>query len=308
MAGTKKDTSTVPKCTCCGCKLDSYVSRSEFYKSTHQLPFCKNCVDNEFERLLKRFNYEVDKSIYYLCMKIDMPFYINVLEGAKKEVEKTNGKLNRIYITKINSFRDKNGYGDSFLDGEQLSSHQITLSDESNKELDKDLVKFWGQGFNSFEYEYLQDFFEDFVNNYECDSPTQILLFKNAAKTQLNADKALSDNNISLYNSLMKTLSSILGDSNIKPNQESGANAAEQATFGTLLKKWENEEPVPEPDEEWKDVDGIGKYIRIWFLGHLCKMMGITNDYSKEYEEEMAKLRVNLPSNDILSEDMDEGD
>ena len=32
---------------------------------------------------------------------------------------------------------------------------------------------------------------------------------------------------------------------------------------------------MPEPDEAWQDVDGIRRYINVWFLGHLCKMMGI---------------------------------
>ena len=73
-------------------------------------------------------------------------------------------------------------------------------------------------------------------------------------------------------------------------------------TFGTLIKKWENEEPIPEPDPEWADVDGIGKYIRIWFLGHLCKMLGIENEFSKEYEAEMAKFRVELPE-DVFEDD-----
>ena len=49
------------------------------------------------------------------------------------------------------------------------------------------------------------------------------------------------------------------------------------------------------PDEEWKDVDGIAKYITIYFLGHLCKMMGIKNSYSRMYEAEMAKYKVEKP-------------
>ena len=70
---------------------------------------------------------------------------------------------------------------------------------------------------------------------------------------------------------------------------------AEQNTFGTLIRKWENEKPIPEPDEEWKDVDGIVRYITVYFLGHLCKMMGIKNSYPRMYEAEMAKYKVEKP-------------
>ena len=37
------------------------------------------------------------------------------------------------------------------------------------------------------------------------------------------------------------------------------------------------------------------RYITIYFLGHLCKMLKINNRYSSLYEEEMAKYRVEVP-------------
>ena len=42
-------------------------------------------------------------------------------------------------------------------------------------------------------------------------------------------------------------------------------------------------------------MDGIIKYITVWFLGHLCKMLKIKNKYATLYEEEMARLRVDRP-------------
>ena len=71
---------------------------------------------------------------------------------------------------------------------------------------------------------------------------------------------------------------------------------ADQNTFGTLIQKWENERPIPQPDPEFEDVDGIRRYVGAYFLGHLCKMMGIKNRYSAIYEEEMAKYTVEKPS------------
>ena len=43
---------------------------------------------------------------------------------------------------------------------------------------------------------------------------------------------------------------------------------------------FENEDPIPEVNPEWKDVDGIVKLFNIYFLGHLSKMLGIKNRYS----------------------------
>lgn len=60
-------------------------------------------------------------------------------------------------------------------------------------------------------------------------------------------------------------------------------------------------------------MDGIVRYITVWFLGHLCKMLGIKNTYCKLYEDEIAKMRIERPEyededdetmfNDIFSSD-----
>lgn len=89
--------------------------------------------------------------------------------------------------------------------------------------------------------------------------------------------------------------------------------ADQNNTFGALIKVWENERPIPEPDPEMRDVDGIVKYISIWFFGHLCKMLRINNSYSRLYEAEMAKLRVEKPEyadedDEQLFDDMFGGD
>ena len=57
----------------------------------------------------------------------------------------------------------------------------------------------------------------------------------------------------------------------------------------------EEEEPIPEADEEFQDVDGIRKYISVWFFGHLCKMLGVENKYSYLYDQEIERLKVERP-------------
>lgn len=64
--------------------------------------------------------------------------------------------------------------------------------------------------------------------------------------------------------------------------------------LGLMIEMFENENPIPEPLPEWRDVDGIVKLFNIYFLGHLCKMLDIKNRYSKAYEDAMQKYRVNI--------------
>ena len=88
----------------------------------------------------------------------------------------------------------------------------------------------------------------------------------------------------------MDTFQSLLGSANLKPVQNNDNALADSQSFGTLIKKFEEEKPIPEPDPEWKDVDGIVKYITVYFLGHLCKMIGIKN-----------KITGNSDTNRIIS-------
>lgn len=67
--------------------------------------------------------------------------------------------------------------------------------------------------------------------------------------------------------------------------------------LGVWLWRYENKRPLPEIDESLKDVNHIKKYIFTW-MGHLCKMVGVKNGYTKLYEEEIERLRVEMPEYD----------
>jgi hypothetical protein len=118
------------------------------------------------------------------------------------------------------------------------------------------------------------------------------LLIKQICLTQLEIEKRRANNE--KVDPIVKTLQDLLGSSNLKPAQETGANSADQQTFGTWIKKFEHDHPIPEPDEEWKDVDGIKKYMNIWFFGHLARMLDIKNDNEDAYWEEVNKYKVEL--------------
>ena len=99
-----------------------------------------------------------------------------------------------------------------------------------------------------------------------------------------------------------KQQTTLLGSMNIKPSQK---KASEEAAipFGCEIAKFEEEEPIIEPDKSFEDVDGIRKNVLSWFLGSLCKTAGIKNRYSKYFEEEIEKYTVERPE---YSEDDEE--
>ena len=112
---------------------------------------------------------------------------------------------------------------------------------------------------------------------------------------QLNVQKAQQAGEAKKATEAIRTLQDLMSTAKIQPKQKDSAALTEQNTFGTLIRQWENEKPIPEPAPEWRDVDNIKRYIGAYFLGHLCKMFKIDNEWSQIYEEEMAENTAERP-------------
>lgn len=280
------------RCTCCGVEKsysEFYISKSPFHKATGRLHVCKQCMFEHVDE--KDIN-----TIKNVLRMVDKPFINELYKRSIEEAERDNKSTFGIYMKNLgmHQYRDKTwAHSDSQQSIEDEIGYTLDIDENLTEEDIQDLIKFWGRGFNIEDYLWLQNEYEDFITRYECDSKSMELLIKQICLTELDIEKRRA--NGEKVDQQLKTLQELLGSSNLKPVQETGANATENATFGTLIKKFENEKPIPEPAPEWQDVDGIRKYISVWFLGHLCRMLGIKNDYADMYEEEIKKYTVESP-------------
>ncbi|MFJ7982444.1 hypothetical protein ACIQ1D_19460 [Lysinibacillus xylanilyticus] len=286
----------VEKKICSNPECQKELALTNFYNTTDihffpdgKIPICKNCCYAMFDN-------DGFHGFQTLMRLINKPIYADIFKGDYRD-----------YIRIINSmpqYRDKT-FADSTLfddvrSNESKAKEKLT---ELSKEDFKELEIFFGEGYNEKDYIYLSYEYDDYCNRYEVDSKALENLIKEIVITQLDIRKkrAVGDK----VDAQQKTLQDLLGSSNLKPVQETGANAVDQESFGTLIKKWENERPIPEPDEAWKDVDGIGKYVRTFFLGHLARLFGKEGDnpYKDEYEVEIEKHTVRPPNRNSQEED-----
>ena len=137
---------------------------------------------------------------------------------------------------------------------------------------------------------------KDWRMRVECKSKAQEELIKNICLSQLNIQKTQQGGG--KVTEAMKPFQDLLASCNLQPRQNTNDDLAEQNTFGTLIKQFEQERPLPTPEPEWEDVDGIKRYIDTWFLGHLCNNVHITNDCEEQYRREMEKYTVKPPEYD----------
>lgn len=119
-------------------------------------------------------------------------------------------------------------------------------------------------------------------------------LVRDLCVIKLQQQKAIQSGDVDLWGRLQKTFQDTLSSANLKPIQSENDEKTAEKPLGVMIEMFENEDPIPEINPEWKDIDGIVKLFNIYFLGHLSKMLGIKNRYSKDYEEEMQKYRAEI--------------
>lgn len=290
----KKET-VYKQCSCCGKEKKSssdnfYKSYSVIYKSTHEnrMNVCKECLLDITSDLTKKLNSEL-KALYRVCQLTDTYFDENIYESAVEQAKKQNSNAVKIFYQKICSLPQFKGK--TFADTSSFGLGNVVDNLEGSDNTEEDIIDFWGEGFTDSEYRYLEKEFNKMAAAYEMDSYSTESLFQEIALQRLDIRKKRKAGDS--VDKELKTLQDLLGSANIKPVQESAASSSEQLTFGTLIKKFENEKPIPEPLPEWMDADWIKKYVNVWFFGNLCRMMGKENPYQDEYDEEMAKYTVN---------------
>ena len=164
-----------------------------------------------------------------------------------------------------------------------------------NETIDK-AIKLFGNGFDNDDYIFLYNEYCDWTTRHECNTKAQEEVFKQLCFNQLEllkATRAKQDTK-----DLTATFQKLLETAKLQPKQNSGDATSDSQTFGTLIDKWENTRPIPEPDDDLKDVDNIGLYIDVFFRGHLAKMMNLKNGLSKLYTKFMKRYKVEKPEYD----------
>lgn len=221
-------------------------------------------------------------------------------------------------IVIIRSLRQYKTY--TYKDSDFITEYDNVNSEDGQRIVQKTLKsakRRFGAGYNADDLMFLEQEYLDWTTRYPCENKAQEILYKRICFTQLAIDKAQKNGKDT--KELDATLQNLMTSLNIKPSQKNSNTLTDNLTFGQLIDKWEQEKPIPEPEDEFKDVDKIGLYIDVFFKGHLSKMMGLKNAFSNLYEKFMAKYTVTKPQYDedsdsealfdkIFGQKMDEDD
>ena len=281
-------------------KCDKFYPRGTYYSSkdfaSGIYPICKKCLIDEatdYNKSTKKHTDNKEKTKKVL-KKMNLPFYeslyLSNLDSVKNEInEKNYGTAWQHYMTIIKSLPQYQH--DTWEDSEFSDDDgEFSSTKENIRSPRKEIKKIFGSGFSTEDYLYLQDQYDDWRKRTEIDSKPQETYIIRICFKLLDIWKAQKSGKDT--KDLDRSLNELMNASNLQPKQNTTNFVNDSLTFGQLIEKWEQEEPIPEPTDEFKDVDGIGKYIRVWFKGYLGRALGLENVFTREFEEEISKYTV----------------
>lgn len=298
-------------CLRCGEKIDMkkyYGSQSMFYATYMKLPYCQDCLDDMYLEYYEKYDSAGytnpdRKAIERVCMVIDVYYSDKVFDSALKSWEKDGSKsLISIYLqrTRLKAYINKT-YDNTLMDKFKEAKNKdaiLSIYDDDDVEQDvriREGMKMFGSGFSREDYVFLYNKYMDWTARHECNTMAQEENFKRICVVQLQLLKADIAGDTQAAKQLNETYLKLTDSAKLQPKQNAGDTTADNQTLGTLIDKWENTRPIPECDEELKDVDRIGLYIDVFFRGHLAKMVGIKNALSNLYDKFISRYTANKP-------------
>ena len=292
-------------------KCNTFLSKDTFYSDKNydsgHYPICKKCVMDMVEQKKKKADEpnETKESVQKVLQMMDLPymddFYSDCVKGALDGAKEKNRRSPfATYLTALKSL--PNWKGKTWKDSD-FGADTDTSSGLSKRTARKEIKKIFGVGFSEADYVYLQDQYDDFRSRTQVDSKSQEIYVTQICLQLLDIDKDRKSGK-DVTNKL-KALDNLMNAANLQPKQNVSNAATDALTFGQLIEKWEQERPIPDPEPEFRDCDGIGKYIRVWFSGHLSKALGLAGGYSDEYERTVSEYTVKKPQ---YQEDDQSGD
>lgn len=304
---------------CCSCGKDS-DNASLFPRSSHflhannhmRMPYCNDCCNALFNVTKLGFP-DYHDSYRRICQMLDI--YYNEYLAEQAYQESNDGNRVTKYITLLNNrpqIAEKTYADNVFEDIEKSATELYRMTPEiPTYTVTQEMRDFWGFGLSDKGYDFLNHKYEEWSRDVECDNIAQKTIIKNICLIQLQIQTAMEEGDD--ITKLINQFNASLSSANLQPKQKSDNEMlTDNQCFGLKIKEWEDEEPIDEPDERFKDVDGIRHYIIVWFLGHFCKMMGIKNKYTqwleKEYAEEVEKYTVEPPTYNDDDDSLLDGD
>lgn len=299
MAKTNKAKYT---CLYCGndyVETNFYRSYSRLFSNIGKVPYCKQCVEKFYQQYYEEYVNEgcltpEKNAIKRVCMTFDIYYTDDVFNSAMNKIRESNMNISPMgqYMKtmQLSQYKDKS-YDNTVLNEMKEEFVAKVSNDFSiNMDVDQKTIDFFGTGFTDEDYKYLDKEYQDWTTRHECETKAQEEIFKRICFKQLEILKATRKGEDT--KNLDATFQNLLDTAKLQPKQNAGETISDAQTFGTLIDKWENTRPIPEVEDEFKDVDKIGLLIHTFYTGHMAKVLNLPSSLTAIYDKFIKKYTV----------------
>lgn len=282
-------------CSRCGQQLtyaQFYKSQSRIYQVDGKLPICKQCVLEVYEENLQYYK-DPEKALYKLLFSLDIYFDATLSKRCLYSSYNTDKHIVREYFSSINLSQYK---GKTSIDSDPFNIWDIPEDEFLEFKLENDIEpKFfkitnemivrWGSGRSNEDYMYLEDMYNTMIKTYDTSNPMSVETYKQIVLNYLDVKKIREgktpDNK--KIGEILKINSMLQADCRIKDVQ--ALNDEDNMYWSQFIEEIEWAEPIPKPEKEFIDVDGIKKYIKKWFVEPFAKSRRLKENSDKSGEE-----------------------
>ena len=289
------------------------VNYSILYKGIGYLPYCKPCIDSMYNSYLAQCHNAKD-AVRQMCRKLDLYWSESVFDVVSRK--NTERSMMTQYIAKINTityagkcydntlsdegtlwtFGDHDTNSEDAAPASDVPPADVITGNTSDTDITDDIVAYWGYGLSQEVYAELEQRREHWLSSFpsgtQLDAVTEALLRQICfLEIDINHDRAMRRSTDKKVATLKDLLNAMLKQAQKKDDLDA---TMENTPLGVWIYRYENKRPLPEVDDDLKDTNHILRYVFTW-LGHVCKMLGKKNGFSRLYEKEVARLRVERP-------------
>lgn len=256
------------KCTCCGLEKTNtrefYASNSYLYKDVGRIPTCKSCVEEKYNVIVNKFkNKKI--SAMKIFQSIDVYFDEELFDSTIIKYPDDNKWIGE-YMRIINSnAKYKGKTSEDNIEVEIPIVKNTNIIEDIEDETDYELIDKWGER-DAKDYKRLERKYKKYSKKYPSDDLEQQVIIRSICELELEKEVCRKDKNYTNFVALDKQISAKMAELDVIPSKKKKYDEDSNVTFGTIMRIFEQEEPVVDAQGIYKDVDFIEKYWNRTFI------------------------------------------
>lgn len=280
------------KCTCCGKgfnSLKTYFQKSNsplFQSNEGYLPWCKECTDKYFNKLITLYSGNEEHAIEHFCQQADWVYDIEPLKAAR-EISSDRSRISHYAAKKNLNVEGRKTYIDSLKYAYETRQYSIIQSKEQVKSdefsVSASAIDRWGVGFTEIDYKTLDDHYRMLKkNNPNCDSNQEIFI-KSLCNINMLMARALREGDSDKYVKLTDQYAKTFKNAGLRTVEEKDASNDETfcMTLG-FISEYTPEEFYKDK-QLYSDFDHLGEYIDRHITRPMKNLLEGTNIRDREY-------------------------